>query len=29
MFRVLVDFDDNIKRSKESDYLFARLWKTV
>ncbi len=27
MFRVLVDFDDTLKRSKESEYSFARLMK--
>ncbi len=27
MFRVLVDFDDTLKRNKESEYAFARLLK--
>ncbi|WP_394179104.1 Lon protease family protein [Marinomonas posidonica] len=27
MFRVLVDFDDSLKRTKESEYAFARLMK--
>lgn len=27
MFRVLVDFDDTLKRSKESEFSFARLMK--
>ncbi|AEF54734.1 Lon protease family protein [Marinomonas posidonica] len=27
MFRVLVDFDDSLKRTKDSEYAFARLMK--